>query len=486
MSVEQKIVTLCDRWWTELSHSKSEPMKPVAAAWLGLLGWETGEPIYLEGAACGFAVESGLGQCIVFYFTLPGELETPSVLIEKGLDYCETTLMLVGEAQLEQYDYVVISDLNRSYVYDAKSDELLLYSDSPMFFVRDVMPDLLKEQVDLGALDEIRRDPGSTVARQLRVWSQRWATVMSREPYGSEGVADTIMDRVLVLRYLYDHSICESPNWSFKLQFRHVISAAYEESPANARRAMLRLMDDMHRIWQSDMFAPDDSVRRIITRSVVMVEMIQELALMAKNKFTLSSILESFNFGEASEKARVRLVPEPNEDRELWLSGLTVADFGKAKLELDVLEEGYRVIPHWFDRLVKTVTRISREHDLSKVLPECMVTSPDFGQDADMDLFSWTEEQGSGGDAAKPNELDVLSVCLGRLFLVWAASERQHRTARIVLLLHLIELYESGGYPFGVFPAMDHAIADRPSMLQADKAWVYQGRSEPGEEWDVV
>ena len=94
-----------------------------------------------------------MGQRIVFYFTMPGELETPSVMIEKGLDYCETTLMLVGEAQLEKYDYAVIGDLNRCYVYEIQSGELLLYSDSPSLFVRDVMPDLVKATVDEGALD---------------------------------------------------------------------------------------------------------------------------------------------------------------------------------------------------------------------------------------------------------------------------------------------------------------------------------------------
>ena len=486
MNVEQEIVTLCDRWWTELSHSKPETMKPVAQQWLRYLGWSAEESIFLEGAACGFSEVSATGDRLVFYFTMPGELVTPSVMIDKGLDFCETTLMLVGEAQIEKHDYAIISDLNRTFVYDAKTDELVLYSDSPTIFIHDVLPELLKENVDLGALAEVRRDPASYVARQLRVWLQRWATVLSREPYGSESVADSIMDRMLVLRFLYDHSICENTSWSFKLHFTHVISAAYDESPASARRALLRLMDDLNRIWKNDMFAPDDSVRRIITRSVVVVEMIQELALMAKNKFTIASILESFNFGEASEKARVRLVPEPSEEREMWLGKLSVAEFGSSKLEVDILEEGYRAIPHWFNRILSTVTRIGREHDLSGLGKGSSVSIPDFGENGEMDLFSWTEEQSTASAAPAVSEVDRIEVCLGQLFLVWAASERQHRTARIVLLLHIIKLYESGRHPFGVFPEMDCVIADRPSLLDTDKQWIYQGRNPNGEEWDVV
>ncbi len=486
MSVEQKMVKLCDRWWTELSHSKSETMKPVAEEWLGLLGWSEGEAIFLEGAAYGFVVESAAGQRIVFYFTMPGQLETPSVMIKKGLDYCETTLMLVGAAQLEHYDYAVITDLNRTYAYDARSDELLLSSDSPNLFVRDVMEELLKENVDQGALVEARRDPASYVARQLRTWSERWVTVLSREPYGSEAVSDVIMDRILVLRFLYSHPICVTTSWSYKQQFTQVIASAYEESPASARRDLLRLMDDLHRIWQSDMFAPDDSVRRIITCSVVVVEMIQELALMAKNKFTLSTILESFNYGDASEKARVRLVPEPNDDRESWLGGLSTADFGKAKLELDVLEEGYRAIPYWFDRLLNTVERIAREHDLSTLISECTLASPDLGEHGEMDLFSWSEEQSNSHTKEPPSGVDLVHVCLSRLFHVWTASERQHRTARIVLLLHLIELYESDRYPFGVFPEVEQVITERPTMLDSDKTWLYQSRSASNEGWDAV
>ncbi len=486
MNGVEKIVRLCDRWWTELSHSKSETMKPVAQEWLGYLGWSAQESIFLEGAACGFIETSATGQRIVFYFTMPGELDTPSVMIEKGLDYCESTLMLVGEAQLEKHDYAVITDLNRTYVYDVQTDDLILHSDSPTIFVQDVMPELLKENVDLGALEEVRRSPASYIARQLRVWLQRWATVLSREPYGSEAVADSIMDRMLVMRFLYDHSICESAGWSYKMQFTHVISAAYEESPASARRSLLRLMDDLHRIWHNDMFAQDDSVRRIVTRSVIVVEMIQELALMSKSKFSEASILESFNFGEASEKARVRLVPEHSEEREAWLGRLSISHFGNSKMELDILEEGYRAIPHWFDRLLNTVRRISREHDLISMVSENVVDAPDFAESGELDLFSWTEESSSEKQESQQTQVDLIDVCLGRLFLVWAASERQHRTARIVLLLHIIKLYESERFAFGVFPEMDSAIADRPALLEPDKQWIYQGRSNPAEGWDVI
>jgi hypothetical protein len=486
MRVEELVVALCNRWWTEMSHSKTAVIRTVAEEWLGHLGWTPEEPVFLDGAACGYVVSSETGQRVVFYFTMPGELETPSTVVEKGLDYCETTLMLVGEAQLSKYDYIVITDLNRAYVYDSATDELLLSSDSPQLFVDDVMEFLVKDAVDAGVLDELRRDPASYVARQLRTWCERWTVILSREPYGDEAIADMIMDRMLVLRFLYDHSICETPGWSYKGQFTHVISSSYEDAPATAKQHLVQLMDDMQGVWKCDLFRHEESIVRIITKSQSVVTMIQELALMAKTKFTVSTILESFNYGDASEKARVRLVPEPSEERELWLGRLGTSRMGVTKLEVDVLEEGYRSISYWLDRVLESLRRIAVEKDLSTWAEECLVDAPVFGESGEMDLFSWGSESASDVNAPNVGRVDLLCLALEKLFYVWTSTERQRRTSRIVLLLHLIESYESRGFPFGTFPELETAFGDRPSMLDADKQWIYKGRDIEEDEWEVV
>lgn len=486
MKVEETIVRICDRWWGELSHSKTASMRGVAEEWLQCLGWTPKDPVYLDGAACGYVVTTGAGQRVVFYFVMPGELETPSNLLEKGLDYCETTLMLVGEAQLERYDYIVVTDLNRAYVYDASTDELLLSSDSPQLFVDEVMESLLREEVEHGALDELRRDPASFVARQLRTWCERWSVALSRESYGNEAIANTIMDRMLVLRFLYDHSICETPGWSFKGQFTHVISSSYEDAPAKAKNNLVRLMHDLHTIWRCEWFAPDESMTRIIFKSTNIIAMVQELALMAKTKFTVATILESFNFGDASEKARVRIVPEPNEDRELWLGKLGMDSFGESRLEVDILDEGYRAIPHWFDRVMRALNRVAVENDLFRFAEGCLIQAPVFGDSGEMDLFTWGRENEPSTTIGAGEQTDLVALALNKLFYVWSATDRQHRTAEIVLILHLITLYESPGNAFGVFPETEAAFGARPALLNADKHWIYKGRADPAEEWDVV
>lgn len=486
MRVEESIVALCNRWWTELSHSSTATIRNTAEEWMGCLGWTPEEPVILEGAACGFVVLNRLGQRIVFYFTMPGELDTPSAVVEKGLDYCETTLLLVGEGQLLKYDYIVITDLNRCYVYDAVTDELILSSDTPQLFVEDVMEFLVNEEVDEGSLDGVRRDPASYIARQLRTWCERWVVILSREPYGNEGIANAIMDRILVLRFLYDHSICEAAAWSFRAHFTQLIGSSYEDDPEVAKLNLIRLMEDMDRVWHCDLYAHDESLTRIISKSQSVVTMIQELALMAKTKFSVEAIMESFNFGDASEKARVRLVPEPSEEREEWLGKLGTSGFGESRMEVDVLEEGYRAIPHWLDRLLQSLRRVSVEHDLSRWAEDCLVEAPTFGESGEMDLFGWSDENGTASTVRDVCEIDLLSLALRKLFYIWTATDRQRRTARIVLVLHLIECYESRGYPFGHFPAMELVFGKRPSMLEADKQWIYKGRSDDAAEWEVI
>lgn len=486
MRVEEKIVRLCDEWWTEQSHSKSATIRPQAERWLECLGWTRVQPVYLEHAACGFV---GLGKDnkrIVFYFTMPGELETPSAVLERGLDYCETTLMLVGEAQLEGYEYAVITDLNRTYVYDATTDGLILSSDSPQLFVSDVLDFLLNDAVIEGALEDARREPASYIARQLRSWCKRWTRELSCEPFGSEDIADAVIDRVLLLRFLYNHPICEAPNWSYKSRFTHAISSAYEESTVTSKRILSELMNDLATMWGFDFFTVDPAVERFISKSTVMVNMMQEIALLAKIKFTPSTILESFNYGDASEKARVRLVPEANEEREEWLGRLSAPELGKSRMEIDVLDEGYRAIPYWLDRLVKTVNRLNATESFRQRFHEYSRRTPVPKEGDELDLFDWSEGDSTPSSKSDDDHLDLLALCAERSLHIWTASERQHRCARITLYLYLIEQYSQEGNLFGRFPQIEPCFGNRPAMLESDKQWIYKGNADGGSEWDAM
>lgn len=484
MQIEEKIIRLCDHWWTELSHSKSSSIRPHAEELLRIMEWERFESVYIEHAACGLVGLAKDNKRVVFYFTMPGELETPSVMLERGLDFCETTLMLVGEAQLQGMDYVIITDLNRTYVYDVSTDGPFLLADSPQLFVRDVLPYIHKDAAMDGGLDKARREPVSFIARQLRTWCERWTLELSREPFATEAIANAVMDRMLILRFLYDHPICDASNWSYKSRFTHLITSAYEENAIAAKRILLEFMHDLASMWNFDIFKLDFATESFIFKSNSIIPMLQEVALLAKTKFYPSTILESFNYGDASEKARVRLVPESNEDRETWLGQLSETTLGETRMEIDVLDEGYRAIGHWFDRLIATATRLSMSDKFRTDFREYMERRPQIEAGGELDLFAWTESDGEDETTDAERHLDLIAVCAERCLYLWTATERQRRTAELVIHLHLIDQYYRSGTEFGRFPDLTSSFGERPALLESDKQWIYQSRED--NEWGVI
>lgn len=55
---------------------------------------------------------------------------------------------------------------------------------------------------------------------------------------------------------------------------------------------------------------------------------------------------------------RVRAVPDSNDERDHFLSRQTVSTVDSARIEIDLLEEGYRSIFHWFDKVVAVYERL--------------------------------------------------------------------------------------------------------------------------------
>src|SRR5690606_15699538 len=117
----------------------------------------------------------------------------------------------------------------------------------------------------------------------------------------------------------------------------------------------------------------------------------REFALLSRGKFSIPVILESFNYGDAQEKMRVRIVPEHDETRDRYLATQTAASVDHLRVEVDLLEEGYRAVGHWFDKLVRTYERIGLESGAAPALP------PREGED----LLAWSERDAGLPDAAR-------------------------------------------------------------------------------------
>lgn len=473
MDPSQKISMLCEKWWNDLAYSKSVDLSTTGIDFLSLLGWEDVNRLEGSDTCESWLLRTKSGLQVGVHCLMPKMLESPAAVLESGLDFCETTLMLVGDALDDGFDYVLITDFQKFYLYDATSDDLLLHADSPHFFVRDMVEELIRESVEDGSLDRIRREPRSFMARQLRVWAHRTRKRLETVAPMDEDTAGRVIDRLILLRFLYEHPICEQEDWSLRYIVSGIACEAFETPDTLRGEALIKLFHDLHTRWGMDAFAPDRVVEQVFSDHELSVQLMRELTLLSKSKFDIASILESFNYGEAAEKARVRLVPERHEGRETFLATQRLEGLGEKHIEIDVLEEGYRVIGHWMDKLVAMHRRLEIEGDVGMEKRNTVAEEES--------LLNWAEHPTRGGVQVD----DVFHRVLEKSFRIWVDSPRQLRTARLMLYLHLIQCYEESGMPLTLFPDVGSVCASRPTFLEIDREQIYQANTF-SREWDVV
>jgi hypothetical protein len=237
-------------------------------------------------------------------------------LVERGLDFCRATRTLVSEAQTLNVHYVFISDLYRSYLYDSLTDELLLHADTPLEFANEFAPVLGRESMERGALEELRRQPRSCMATQLRDWCSYWMTQYEKATGLNEIRAAAIIDRLLVTRYLFAKDILRRTKWRLEQRFLQLLDRASSHRPEGVGRELNRLFRDMGEDWGIELFANDPYIDDAVANDVLTAAMLTEFGLMSRTRFSISTVLESFNHGEPAEKMRVRMVPTGNEERD--------------------------------------------------------------------------------------------------------------------------------------------------------------------------
>ncbi len=466
MESSVEITKLCESWWGKLADKSKPDQRTYAAQLLGLLGWQHPAPVepkpgLVHLSAVSYVLRSNAQVSIATHFVLPGTLEPPSIMVERGLDFCEATRLLVNESRVLNVDYAFITDLHRSYFYDTRTDELLLYADAPAGFRRDFIPLLTRANIERGALDEIRRQPRSHTARQLREWCHHWCTTIADNAYLPEEDGYLAIDRLLVLRYLFEHDILKRTGWYLRKRFAGVVGKAFSHDPRGCGKLLRGLFHDIGFDWKAGLFAPVPALDAVIEKDMIAIPLLKEFSLHSRSKFSIATILESFNHGEAAEKARVRMVPDENEEREEYLAKQTVDTIDKVHLEIDLADEGYRAIFHWFDKLVELYEH--RETDFDTRV-ENMV-----GHD-ELDLFAWSDIA-----AKRPKALaDKYQYTVEHGLTLYYSTPRQLRTARLMLYLHLISRYDQTKHRFTQFPTMDNVFKLRPKVLDTDRKWIYQ------------
>lgn len=475
-----EITRLCAAWQERFSDSTKHDHQEYAEQFLALLGWTELRAVEVVSkdatvSSVSFILRSGSESGVIAHFTMPGSLEPPGSLVERGLDFCESTRLLVNSARRLNIDYAFVTDFQRSYFYDVRLDELLLHGDSPQAFEGQLPEVMSRAAIERGALEELRRSPRSQSARQLREWCHHWLeTIQVRLP-GVDQHAPIVIDRLLVLRYLFDHDILKRPGWRLRQRFSDLVAMAFGPNTQGCGKALSVLFHDIWVDWKAELFRPIPDLDAVLEDDGLAGPLLREFALLSKSKFTIATILESFNYGEASEKARVRLVAEDNEEREHYLSKQTADMIDETHLEVDVLEEGYRAIFKWFDKLTQLYDSVSESFDkerCTRALPE-----------EEMDLFAWSAEDADRPHALKDRIQHVVEHGLRILYV----TPRQYRTARLMVYLHLICCYEQTKQRFTRFPPIEGMFDKRPTLLNSEKPWLNPHRARPVDEhWDVV
>lgn len=472
-----EIQRLCESWWERLADSTRDDQHRYAERFLSLLGWT--ETDHLEPAAVpgqptttAYVVRIQAHAPLVTYFTLPGMLEPPAAVIKRGLDFCETTRTLVDTNRFFGAGYAFITDLFRSYLYDARTDELLLWADAPAQFTQEFGDVLQKERIEAGSLDEVRRQPRSYTARQLREWVQRWTETLCVDWRAPEEIAWLALDRLVALRYIAERDLAKKPGWQVVQHFERLMTLAVSGRSEGIGRQLTALFSDVHSAWGADLFAPQPALEATFEQDGLAGPLLRELALLSCTKFTIPTVLESFNFGDAAEKARVRMIPETNEDRQTYLAQRTTANVDATHIELDIADEGYRAVTHWLDRLIDTYERLNAEFMMGSAHARPAAE--------EMDLFGWSEM-----DAQVPAAFsDPVRHAAEHGITVFCSSPRQFRTARLIMFLHLVDWFGKSSGRFQGFPNLESALKRRPRVLESDRRKIYQ--PQPESEWEVI
>lgn len=442
MNQGRKLVELCEAWWDNPSSSV-EGLRATAENFLRCLAWSQWEETH-AGQSIVLSVTGAEGSQLDFAFLAPGKLDPSSKVVDPGLDFATAARPLVTACREGGARYVLVTDFCRSYLYDSDSDELLLHADSPQLFLREIFDEVTRECVDEGGLNEVRRPSRSMMARHLGEWEQRWIRTITGGNDELQATAEQFIDQLVIARFLLEGGVRPAGGEQLAASFRELLSGQSTEAVGARWHKLCQALYTRHGMA---FFQPSGRMLQLTADEPRMQSLFLEFGRMSRAKFAIPCVLESFNFGEAAEKARVRLVPEPDEDREKSLAGQSLDTLGEFKLEVDVLEEGYRAVGHWFSELVGVYRRLG-----ISVKP-ATTDSSDEALYADRNAVTRAVED---------------SLC------IWHASPRQLRTARLLLHLYVLDLYKKYGAMLARFPEIDRAFQARPTLLEKEKRWIYE------------
>ena len=478
-TAQRSLRQVCEGLQQQLVSVARDRHCEVAERFLEWFGWTDAAPLALppdrvETPSVSYLLTSRNQGVVVAHFVLPGALTPPSVVIQRGLDFCESTRGLVTATRSIKVRYAFITDLQRAYLYDSVTEELLVNADSPAELEQEFYDLLEKKRVCEGALDETRRHPRSHLARQLREWRASWIDVLVHQWQVPEDEAVQVLDRLTLLRCIAERNVLLRVGKQLSQQLAEIFFAAQERSKSvGLGKAIERVFQEIWRECDLDLFALKPHADAVLEQDALAVPLIRELALISRSKFQLATVLESFNYGDAAEKARVRMIPEENEERLAALAAQTLESVDDFRIEVDLAEEGYRAVFYWFDQITGLYERLEREYETQVTHTTSHVSS--------QDLFQW-----SAAETRRPRALqDAFQYALENGLVVYCATPHQMRVAKLTLSLHIIERCMAGRRKLARFPHVEKCLRKRPSVLETDRKMIFQHHM-PEKEWEVI
>lgn len=462
--------TRIQAWAEAMAQGGCDQRAAVAESFLGAMGWSEPVPLACPGEAARFQpaayllTRNGMGAAVAL-FLAPGHLRAPGVLEEQSLDYGPAARALCHAVGAMKVRYALLTDLTYACLYDTQTGELLTWADSPETIAFEICAELEAPRVERGVLDEFRRPPRSQVARSLREWRARWVhQLTTRQGLAEEG-AGRLLDRLILLRHMAERNVLRRAGWHLRPVVEDLLTRAAEGNTAGLGSALLRLFEGIERQWRARIFAGSPEERAPLEDEPLARSLLQEWALQSRTKFHPETILESFNYGGAQEKARVRMVPDPDEERMSMLRRQPPEKADEIQIRVDIDAEGYRAIGFWLDQVVGSYARLSREFEAPPPTAEAQPQS--------QDLIAWSEDVATTPRAF----LDPYQQAIEKGLVLTYRTPHQLRVGRIVLYLHLMESYRAAKIRLVRFPDVDAAF--RPDGRVVDRTEQGAARALP-------
>lgn len=344
--------------------------------------------------------------------------------------------------------HIVLTDGDRTVLIDTSAEEPVLIAETLDRFDAVIKPLLRRENVLNGSLRELRRKSFIMLARELRAWLVEWQRTLTAEVGLPHADVCALLDRLIILRAMMDFQTLDtiSNRKLYKMQKAAVqgFLSYHRSGPVKWCRYLSILSAE----YGLDILGLSESIDRLFAPGAPGPDLCRSLMQLSRTKFTLPVVLESFNYGDPTEKSLVRMTPKFNDEIEFHLSGQTPETMAEINLEANLGELGYRGVLNLFDRLLKL-------HDEMKEISD-MRKGPENGN-------------GNGnGNGQNHTFSDAPRFVMSHSFEVHVNSEHQRRVVTLLLHLHILHHHNRAKSPLSGFPPIAERItstSDHPPIL---------------------